>query len=468
MPGRAGHRTLVLVDGEIIEGKPAGHGGLQRLGLDHGVVPGVPAGGPGLAAAVGRVAVHLQPLTACGRRLVRVPGARRIAAAGGTGGLAGPRLPRAAAGLLCRRRAGTGRSGLATVRAVRAVSPGAGSGGCPGPAAVKTVTGSHLHPVLRVAAALPGRHGHLAVGDQPGLRLGGHVPAEPVPALGLALAGMPGLRVDGADHAVRSDFPGDPPPPVGAVRVFCGLHVLPGDQRQQPQRVRRRVLTLRRIRAGQLGQHRQRVVHQVRHQLLPGRRVVPVDVRLARLGVVPPAHPGDHLAGPGHHPRHLADRRHQLGDRVLGGHRVVEHRRIHAPLAPPAQDPRLGDHLRDRVEHPVRPVRGGDPPAPVDQRGRVEAHLQQRPAAGHLPPDVILQRVRGLRVGQVIQLLEHQHAPDQAGRQRWPAGRRGEQVGDELIGEQLRAVRGQEREHAARLDQVPGHIARVPKITIAA
>ena len=85
------------------------------------------------------------------------------------------------------------------------------------------------------------------------------MPAEPVPALGLALAGVPGLAVHGADHPVRSDFPCDPPPPVRPVRSVRGLDVLPGHQRQQAQRVRLAGVPFRRIRAGQDLKQPQRV-----------------------------------------------------------------------------------------------------------------------------------------------------------------------------------------------------------------
>jgi hypothetical protein len=43
--------------------------------------------------------------------------------------------------------------------------------------------------VLRISAARPGGYCHLAIGDQPGLRLGGHMPMEPVPPPGPGLAG---------------------------------------------------------------------------------------------------------------------------------------------------------------------------------------------------------------------------------------------------------------------------------------
>src|SRR5690348_16433978 len=52
MPGRAGHGTGLLVDGEVTDGETAGHGRAQRPGLDHRVMAGVAVGGAGLPAAV--------------------------------------------------------------------------------------------------------------------------------------------------------------------------------------------------------------------------------------------------------------------------------------------------------------------------------------------------------------------------------------------------------------------------------
>jgi hypothetical protein len=40
--GRAGDGAGLLVHGEVLAGEPAGHGGLDRLGLDHRLVPGIP------------------------------------------------------------------------------------------------------------------------------------------------------------------------------------------------------------------------------------------------------------------------------------------------------------------------------------------------------------------------------------------------------------------------------------------
>src|SRR5439155_897277 len=60
VPGRAGHRALLLIEDEVIEGEPAGHRRAQRHGLDDGGVPGRLVVRAGLARAVVRVAVDLQ------------------------------------------------------------------------------------------------------------------------------------------------------------------------------------------------------------------------------------------------------------------------------------------------------------------------------------------------------------------------------------------------------------------------
>ena len=128
------------------------------------------------------------------------------------------------------------------------------------------VAGDHLLGHRRVAALLTGRLGQRAVGDQPGARLGRDVPAKPVLAIRLRLAGVPGLGVHHRDHPIRCHPAHDPRPSVGAVGILGRFHVLTRDQRQQPQRVGGLVLALGRVRAGEFGQHRQRVVHQIRHQ----------------------------------------------------------------------------------------------------------------------------------------------------------------------------------------------------------
>jgi hypothetical protein len=141
---------------------------------------------------------------------------------------------------------------------------------------------------------------------------------EAVLPAGHGLVRVPRLGVDDADHPVRSDLLGDPPTRrttriVGVVRVN-ELDVLPGDQREQPDGVRRRPGLLRRQRR----EHRQRVADEGVDQGVPGRLVVPGDPWLARIVVVMRRrHLRDDLRGAGDLAADPSDCGDQLCDRVL-------------------------------------------------------------------------------------------------------------------------------------------------------
>ena len=51
-----------------------------------------------------------------------------------------------------------------------------------------------------------------------------------------------------------------------------------------------------------------------------------------------------------HQPAHHPDLGHHLGDRVLAGHRVIEHRRVQGPPLPATEYPSGPDHLAHRLE----------------------------------------------------------------------------------------------------------------------
>jgi hypothetical protein len=93
--------------------------------------------------------------------------------------------------------------------------------------------------------------------------------------------------------------------------------------------------------------------------------------------VVSGAHGRDLLRRAGHLAGHPADGRHQLGDGVLGGHRIGQDRRVHCPAAPALLHSGLLDHRLDRVVDPVRPGRSRDPVPPVHQRRRIEPRVIQ-------------------------------------------------------------------------------------------
>ena len=98
-------------------------------------------------------------------------------------------------------------------------------------------------------------------------------------------------------------------------------------------------------------EHGQRVVDQPRYQRLLGVGVVPVAVGLARPVVVVGAKL-DRM-GCRDQPTDPTDRRDQLGDRVLGGDRILQHRGVQHPPAPPPKHPgRVHRPVGDQVAAP--------------------------------------------------------------------------------------------------------------------
>ena len=108
---------------------------------------------------------------------------------------------------------------------------------------------------------------------------------------------------------------------------------------------------------------------------------------------------GDHRGGVGHLAAHPADRADQLGHRVLGGHRVIEHRGVQRPPCLTRQRPGLRHHRLDRLEDPVRSIRGRQPAPPVGQRGRVKRPRGDRQPARRLPPQIEGDRIDRLAIG---------------------------------------------------------------------
>jgi hypothetical protein len=80
----------------------------------------------------------------------------------------------------------------------------------------------------------------------------------------------------------------------------------------------------------------------------------------------------------------------------------------------------------------------------------METWRGHRQPAGGLPPQIERDRLDRLAVRQPVQGLQHDHRGDHVRRDR-------EQIGEQLIGEQLPPMPGQEREHPTRRQQVPGH-----------
>jgi len=266
-----------------------------------------------------------------------------------------------------------------------------------------------------------------------------------VAPLGAGLAGVARLRIDGGDHPILGDLAGDPPGP----RPITRFDILAGHQRQQRDRLG---LLIVQVDLADRLEHRQRVIHQPRHQRLPGLGVVPGAVGLAWPVIV--VRPHLDLTCPWHQPAHPADRRDQLADRVLGGDRVLQEGGVQHPPAPPLEHPGRLDHLADGVKDPPRPLRGPQARPPVHQHRGVEALVIQAQPAGDLPGDVAPQRADGLPVAETLQGLQHHHRGDHLGGYRGVAAALSGDVREQLGRKQLLAVVGQEGVHRPLGDQV--------------
>ncbi len=167
------------------------------------------------------------------------------------------------------------------------------------------------------------------------------------------------------------------------------------------------------------------------------------------------------IAGAGDQPPHPADRRDQLGDRVLGGDRILQDGGVQHPPTPPLEHPGLLHDLSDRLEDPPRPIRRSQTSPPVHQHGRVEPLVVQPQPAGDLPGDIAPQRTDRLPVRQALQGLQHHHRGDHlGGHRRVPATLAGN-ISKQLGWEQLMAMVGEKAIHRPLGDQVTAPGRRV-------
>ena len=199
-----------------------------------------------------------------------------------------------------------------------------------------------------------------------------------VETAGGGLVPMPRLRVDGGDHPVLGDPPGDPEHPPrpapgpGRPRWPTAPQPAPAPAQLPPVECR---------------QQRTRVAGQRVDQRLARRRVVVITGRLARGGIVvvaaqqaPQLRRQLAIAGP----QQPADRRANQRHRVQRGHRVIQRRRVQHP--PPPDQPRRPRHLQRHLEDPVRPRRPGQPRPHIHQHRVHEPRVIEVQPAGRILP----------------------------------------------------------------------------------
>ena len=89
----------------------------------------------------------------------------------------------------------------------------------------------------------------------------------------------------------------------------------------------------------------------------------------------------------------------------------------------------------------------------------------RQPARG-LPPQIERDRLHRLAVRQPVQGLQHNHRRDHVRRDRRATAPAREQIGEQLIREQLPPMPGQEREHPTRRQQMPSHRLHIQNLAL--
>jgi hypothetical protein len=92
--------------------------------------------------------------------------------------------------------------------------------------------------------------------------------------------------------------------------------------------------------------------------------------------------------------------------------------------------------------------------------------IGDRHTARGFPPQIEGDRIHGLAVRQSVQRLQRDHRGHHIGRHAGPTPTAGKQVREQLVGEQLAAMRGQEPKHTARLEQMPRHRLRIKNFSL--
>ena len=181
-------------------------------------------------------------------------------------------------------------------------------------------------------------------------------------------------------------------------------------------------------------------------ELFAGGSIVPITGRLAARAVVVVA--AEHPTQLGFQRRvssgeKLTDRRADHRHRVLGRHRVIQRCRVQHPLG--RHDPGLAGCVEGDLEDPLGSLRAIESRPHIDQhRVREPRVVEVQPAARVLPAGIELERLHRLPVRQPEQALQDHHHRHDPGRHR-PATRQGEQVGEQLVGEQHMALAVQHR-----------------------
>ena len=119
----------------------------------------------------------------------------------------------------------------------------------------------------------------------------------------------------------------------------------------------------------------QTVTHQPVDQPRTALGITPITPRLTGLFIIMGNHHLPRLGNQTTTPTNLGG---DHGHRVLGNHRVVQHRGVQHPTATTPQHSRLRNHRPHRVEHPLRSAAPAQPRPPQRQHRWMEPLIGQR------------------------------------------------------------------------------------------
>ena len=250
---------------------------------------------------------------------------------------------------------------------------------------------------------------------------------------------------------------GDPPRP----RRVALFDVLTGDQGEQSDEL---LLVVVERHAVERVEDRSGVVDQTGDQLVAGGGVIPGACRFARLVVV--MSDNRDRGGCRDRPANPADHRHQLRHGVLGGHRIIEQRRVQRPAGPAGEHPGLGDDVTDGVEDPLRTITHAQLVAPQRQHRWMKPLIIEGETSRDLPAQIGAQRLRRLAVREPFQRLQHHHRGDHISGHRRTTPTRREQVGEQLVREQPAAMLREERVDGAGRHQMADQRRSVQQLPV--
>ena len=173
-----------------------------------------------------------------------------------------------------------------------------------------------------------------------------------------------------------------------------------------------------------------------------------------------------HVHSAGNDPAHPTDGGDQLGDRVLGGHGIIQQCRIERSAGLSLQHPGGIDDRAHGIEDPLGTFGLSQPGAPVGEDREVEPLVVEGQPTGHLPADPVPKGPGRVPIGESFEGLEDHDRGHHVGGDGRSTTTRREQVLEHLVGEQIMAVISQERLDTSVWDKLATQCRSVEQLRV--